>query len=136
MLRWQPVVLRRTADLGTENRSRKPELGTSRAPKGSLPVFLLLPTTLLFQNAPRPSKEQPNSETRRAKQEPGEDISASSHIWPTKAHDHFIIQHELSATSKAPTVSTVPNSVQIGLGLGSSLFLVPRMRMSCNCEPL
>lgn len=120
------------------NSKWKPKARTRHkySPKGSLPGFLFLSTTFLFQKALWPSKEQPNGETKSSKQEPGEDISDSSHIWLTKTYDHFIIQHELSATSKAPIVLTVPDSVQIGLGLGSSLFLVPRLRTSCNCEPL
>lgn len=74
-----------------EARSQKPELGMRITPKGSLTVFLFLPTTLHFQKAPQPSEEQPNGDTKHSEQEPGEDVSESSHIWPTEVHDHLII---------------------------------------------
>jgi hypothetical protein len=119
-----------------EAQSQKP-LGISITPPPKFPARV----SISADHTPLPKgssalKKQPNGESKHSKQGPGEDISDSSPIRPTKAHDHFIIQNEHSATSKAPIVLTVPDSAQKGLGLGSSLFLVPRTRTSFNCEPL
>lgn len=99
---WQHVVLHRTADLGTESGSLKLKLGISRTPKTPCQGFYFCRPHSTSKRLLCFQKSSPTVSPSTPKQGPGEDISNSSPIQPTKAHDHFIIQNEHSATSKAP----------------------------------